>query len=97
MNLEPPKGATPEYMAHVEHITGRSWPVVITGPGEYRTRNGKRVVVTDHNRKTTSDFPVEGSIILREKPLRTDWQTWKLNGQIQVIGTSDLDIVGRWV
>lgn len=96
MSIEPPKDSTPEYMEWVEHHTGRSWPVIITEPGEYRTRNGKRVVVTDHDRETTSNFPVEGNIILREKPRKEDWNTWKPNGQIQALGESELDIVGRW-
>lgn len=95
--IKPPEGATPEYMARVERITGRSLPILITEPGQYRTRGGKRVVITDHNRVTTSSWPCEGHIIHREKPLKTEWNTWKPNGQIQAISESALDIVGRWV
>lgn len=83
-------------MAWVEHITGRTWPVVITGPGQYRTRSGKRVVIDQYDRPTTSSWPHAGHIIHREKPERTEWQTWQSNGQIGSVGESPLDIVGRW-
>jgi hypothetical protein len=94
--ITPPAGATPEYMARVEDITGRSWPPVITGPGEYRLRNGKRAVIINHARSTVSAFVCEGHVIVREKPLRREWQTWKPNGQIASLGQSGRDIVGPW-
>lgn len=93
--IQPPENATPEYMEWVEFQTGRSLPVIITAPGEYRTRNGKRVLISSHDRNTTSSFPCEGEIVHKEKPLKTEWQIWKANGRITSIGESSHDIVAR--
>lgn len=94
-NIQPPADATPEYMEWVEHITGRNWPVVIDGPGQYLTRGGKRVVIQEHHRDTVSTFKASGSLIMREKPLRKQWQIWKPNGQFRAIGESEFDIVSK--
>ena len=94
MTIDPPQGATPEYLAQVEYITGRSWPALVTQPGIYRTRSGKTAVVRNHDRETTSDyFPAHGEVILREKPRRIRWTTWKRNGQHAAIGESGFDLV----
>lgn len=93
--IEPPKGATPEYMAWVEKHTGRSLPVVIDGPGLYRARNGKTARITDHDRKASSSFKCEGYLTLREKPKRQEWSIWKNNGQYAAIGEHPKDIVEK--
>lgn len=93
--LTPPAGADPAYLERVEHITGRGWPLLVDGPGEYRTRNGLRAVVSAHARNTPSAFICEGHVILREKPRRETWTTWKPNGQLQAIGEHPLDLVAK--
>lgn len=93
--LTPPAGTDPAYLERVEHITGRSWPLLVDGPGEYRTRNGLRAVVSAHARNTPSAFICEGHVILREKPRRETWTTWKPNGQLQAIGEHPLDLVAK--
>lgn len=94
-SLTPPANSDAAYLARVEHITGRSWPLLIDGPGEYLTRSGLRATVSNHNRATTSSFVCEGHVILREKPRREDWTTWKPNGQVQAIGEHPWDLVSK--
>lgn len=68
---------------------------VIDGPGNYRARNGKRVVISNHDRKTTGSFPCEGHIILKEKPLRQEWTVWQRDGRWRIFGESPVDIVSK--
>lgn len=93
--LTPPAGTDAAYLQRVEHITGRSWPTVIDGPGVYRTRNGLRAVVSNPARNTISTFVCEGHIVLREKPRKESWTTWKPNGQLQAIGEHPHDLVAK--
>lgn len=93
--LTPPAGTDEAYLQRVEHITGRSWPLVIDGPGDYRARNGRRVIVSAHARETSSSFACEGHVVLREKPFRKRWTTWKPNGQMLAIGEHPWDVVSK--
>lgn len=92
--ITPPAGTDSAYDAYVEHITGRSWPQVITSPGIYRTRNGKRVVIDTYNPDSGFPFHCKGVIVMKETPRKmTRWATWKSNGQMTAIGEHPFDIV----
>ncbi len=66
---------------------------------QYRTRDGKRVVlheITLYNsalREVT--YPVKGTIIHREKPLKQEYFIWSLDGRADVTfsGRENLDLV----
>ena len=59
---------------------------------EHRTRDGKRVIglgCTLHNscgREVT--FPIKGTVVLREKPFRSEFRIWALDGRASVLAAS---------
>ncbi len=77
---------------------------IITGPGVYKTRNGKKVTIHEirqppgHEEGNTS-FPAKGSIWKNEKCIGTNpgFGIWQLNGKYRAIGDHPLDIVASTV
>ena len=76
---------------------------IIDGPGEYKTRNGRRVTI--HNivlpPQYTSGcmcFPAKGSIWRRVTAmgLNPEYGIWRLDGRYRAVGDHPLDIVSRW-
>lgn len=72
-------------------------PINLTKP--LKTKNGYRVVNPVFVPKNSSGdgsyvtFPIKGTIILRENPLKTSYQVWQLNGSAGLPFTSlDLDV-----
>jgi len=63
----------------------------------YATRTGKRVTglsIVLHNACGNEvTFPVKGTIVIREFPLRTRNQIWTLDGRASVLSASGDDLV----
>jgi len=72
---------------------------IITLDKKYKTRDGKRVelhAITEYNScgaKVT--YPVKGTIILREKPIKIRYMIWSINGVTDVVWNkfSNLDLI----
>lgn len=63
----------------------------------YKTQSGKRVINLEiklHNGlENEVTFPVKGTVVVREKPLRTRYQIWTLDGRSSVLSQSEDDLV----
>ena len=63
----------------------------------YRTKSGKRVIdleiVLKNSCGNEVTFPVKGSIVVREKPLKTKYTIWTLDGRHTIWGASDFDLI----
>lgn len=74
---------------------------IITGAGEYITRDGRRVtihkVVTPPDSGTTS-FAAKGAVwvMLRGKMRPKGFNVWHLSGRAYPLAESAMDIVGLW-
>jgi len=56
---------------------------------QYKTRSGKRVIgliIHSDNDETNYTFPVKGSVVVREKPLKLEYAIWTLEGRFLVTG-----------
>jgi hypothetical protein len=64
---------------------------------ELRTRNGKRVVNIQYKPYNSSGnlvtFPLKGTIILSEKPLKTTYQIFSIEGKLSLFGDHNHDIM----
>jgi len=74
-------------------------PFTITGPGAYRTRNGRRVTVHEVNTNQPFTFPVKGSVwkLFRGKYRPRGLCIWRTDGRADVMHETPLDIVGPWI
>jgi hypothetical protein len=82
-----------------------NWGTTVTPPEKridpsktYRTRSGKRVlnleIVLHNSVGNEVTFPVKGTIITCEKPLRTAYGIWTLDGRSSVlVDITKLDLV----
>ena len=63
----------------------------------YQTRNGKRVVnLTNVPFNSAGDkvtFPIKGTIIVREKPLKTSYAIWTIEGKYDVFRDNLWDLI----
>lgn len=63
----------------------------------YRTRSGHRVVLHEVVPRNSCGalvtFPVKGTIVLSEKPRRTRFNIWTIDGRAEAVGESKFDIV----
>ena len=63
----------------------------------YRTRSGKRVIHLDRTLYNSNGvevtFPVKGSVVVREKPFKSKYQIWTLDGRADVVNKSNDDLV----
>jgi hypothetical protein len=65
----------------------------------YKTRDGKRVIdihiVMKNSCGDEVTYPVKGSIVIREKPWKTEWAIWSLDGRADVVwgNHSERDLV----
>lgn len=54
-----------------------------------KTRNGKRVLglarVTHNSAGALVTYPLKGSVVLREKPLKLDYRIWSDDGKYDVV------------
>lgn len=63
-----------------------------------RTRSGKRVyniVVKRYSCGAEVTYPIKGTVILREKPLKTEYNIWSLDGIWDVVENRhpELDLI----
>ena len=92
-----PKGRA-EYLAYCARITGADLPVIITELGEYRTRDGNKVIIDRIDTLDLASFNCKGLLI---KPKRRGsgvtriYQTWQPNGRNIGLGESNIDIVAK--
>lgn len=70
-------------------------PVIIDGPGDYTTRNGRRVTI--HAIKGPSTFAAKGSIWKHKDRMGTnpDYGIWHVSGRFVFVGEHSLDIVKK--
>jgi hypothetical protein len=67
-------------------------------PNELKTVSGLRVIGVTFKEKNSAGmevtFPIKGSIVLQEKPLKLEYNCWAKNGRISLWKKSkkDLDI-----
>jgi|APSaa5957512622_1039677.scaffolds.fasta_scaffold268593_1 hypothetical protein len=70
-------------------ITPKPLPNQIVLSKQYKTRNGCRVIGLDIKLKNSCGemvtYPVKGTIILREKPRKTEYMIWSINGVVDVV------------
>jgi len=63
----------------------------------YRTRSSKRVINLERTLYNSNGnevtFPVKGSVVVREKPFKSEYQIWTLDGRADVLNKSDDDLV----
>lgn len=70
----------------------------IIKPGDYITRAGHRVTISEVNLDSKYSFPVKGYIWhkVKGKLKPSEYQIWKRNGQNVAVGENPKDIVGVW-
>jgi hypothetical protein len=82
-------------------------PLIITEPGDYRTRDGRRVTIHEiklcsptppYQRHEVTAFEAKGSVwrVVRGVNQPRDYDIWHLSGHHVALGDDPLDIVGRW-
>jgi len=82
----------------------KNWGIEVTPKDQwidiakpYKTQSGKRVIdlnIKLYNRIGNEvTFPVKGTVIVKEKPLRTRYQIWTLDGRSSVLSVSEDDLV----
>ena len=75
-------------------------PVVVDGPGDYVTRDGRRVTIREVHDSTpgTTSFGAKGSLWTeRRGVLRArGHDIWHISGRHMVLRETSRDIVGRW-
>lgn len=76
-------------------------PSIITGPGEYVTRNGFRATVHEvapEGDPTTTAFRAKGSVwrMYRGKMRPRGYAIWHVSGRGFPLRESGNDIVGKW-
>ena len=66
---------------------------------QYVTKDGKRIeglnIVLHNSCGDEVTFPVKGTVILREKPRKTKYTIWTLDGRHSVLESSNLDLVEK--
>lgn len=76
-------------------------PTVIDGPGEYRTRSGKRVTIHKVDPTmtlSTTAYNAKGSVwkTTRKVGLNPEYQIWHISGRCFSFKESGADIISKW-
>lgn len=56
---------------------------------EYRTKSGKKIIglsyipLNNYDNKVT--YPIKGSIVVKEKPLKLKYQIWSEDGKVDIV------------
>lgn len=68
-------------------------PTVVTGPGEYETRDGRRVKIREISGRGT--FSAEGAVYkeFRGRAVPRGYDIWHVSGRYRAVGEHPLDIV----
>ena len=94
-----PEGWTDEDRKRTREVTGADLPVLITDPGWYWTRNGKRVRIDKVKAKWVATFNCSGNLYLQERTAgnreRIQWNIWSDNGRWKALGEHSYDIVRK--
>lgn len=71
-------------------------PVIVTGPGDYVTRSGRRVTIRAIQGPGT--FSAKGAVWreFRGRVVPRGYDIWHPSGAHVAVGESGLDIVGPW-
>lgn len=97
--IEPPVGATAEYLTECARRTGRDLPPLIVSPGRYRTRKGWVVRIDTIGDPAKSTANCKGYLHRPKKSPRggvsLEWQIWQPNGRFAFLDEHPLDIVER--
>jgi hypothetical protein len=81
-------------MAMMTSTAWKALPVIVTGPGEYVTRDGRQVTVREIG--TTATFCVYGSIWIEFRGKHRN-ESWHPNGRATFVESGrKCDIVGPW-
>ena len=73
-------------------------PVIVTKPGDYVTRDGRRVTIHEVNQATEYTYRAKGAFwkMYRGKIRPRGFQVWHLSGRLDVVRETAGDIVGPW-
>ncbi|MDO8416253.1 MAG: hypothetical protein Q7S87_08595 [Agitococcus sp.] len=76
-------------------------PIIIDAPGDYRTRNGRRIsisTIAPTLTLSTSAFHAKGSVWKTETQLgiNPEYGIWHISGRDKAVGESARDIVAKW-
>ncbi len=99
--VAPPDFIKPEqmdaYQAEVAHRTGKNLPVIIDGPGRYRTRNGRLVVIQELNDPARASANCRGTWYKPNKrgKLVGNYSIWQPNGRFRFLDEHPLDVVAK--
>jgi hypothetical protein len=71
-------------------------PAIVSGPGDYATRDGRRVAI--HEVRGPGTFAAKGSVYreFRGKLRPRGYKIWHVNGRVGIFGEVGCDIVGPW-
>lgn len=96
---EEPENWTDEDRKRTRELTGADLPIIIDGPGWYKTRQGLRVRVEKVRPRTDVTFNCAGYLYLQErtptKKERTEWTVWRDTGRWGGLGENPKDIVSK--
>lgn len=94
-----PEGWTDEDRKRTRELTGEDLPVLITGPGWYVTRGGKRAKIERVKPPSAATCNCSGYLYIQERTTvkreRTEWNIWRDNGRWKFIGEHEHDIVRK--
>ena len=66
---------------------------------EYTTREGFKVIglrkVTHNSENKKVTFPIKGSIVKRELPLKLEYHIWKENGRSSIFTETENDLIEK--
>lgn len=90
----------------MEANTGKNWGTDVVPKEkwidvdqEYVTKDGKRVInlfkVLHNSCGDEVTFPIKGSVVVREKPRKTRYCIWTLDGRHSTVNESELDLVRK--
>lgn len=74
-------------------------PVIITAPGEYMTRDGRKVTIhTVQDASSPYTFKAKVSIwrMFRGAMRPREYNIWHVSGRLDMVTEKPGDIVGRW-
>ena len=69
----------------------KNWatPDELSLPSELKTVNGKRVIDVRYEPRNSTGakvtYPIKGSIVVQEKPFKTEYAIWSADGRIDVV------------
>lgn len=74
-------------------------PVIVTQPGDYVTRDGRRVTIHEVSPATEYTYRAKGAFwkMYRGKVRPRGFQVWHISGRLDVVRETAGDIVGPWV